>query len=100
VVLCARPSVGAVTLALLFGLFNLTYGTWMPAGGIELRRTGKTLRPVPSLEGIKSNSRALLATTPSQILGRTVCSGRAGRFRPARVLRSADGSLSPAGTRC
>ena len=43
-----RPSVGAVTLALLFGLFNLIYGTWMLAGGIELRRTGKTLRPVPS----------------------------------------------------
>jgi len=49
-VLRARPSVGAVTLALLFGLVNLSCGTWMLAGGIELRRTGKTLRPVPSLE--------------------------------------------------
>ena len=47
-VLCARPSVGAVTLAPLFGLLNLIYGTWMLAGGIELRRTGQTLRPVPS----------------------------------------------------
>ena len=28
VVLCARPGVGAVTLALLFGLFNLIYGIW------------------------------------------------------------------------
>ena len=45
-VLCARPGVGAVTLALLFGLFNLIDGTWMLAGGIELRRTGKTLHPV------------------------------------------------------
>ena len=45
VVLCARPGIGAVTLALLFGLFNLIAGIWMLAGGIELRRTGKTLDP-------------------------------------------------------
>jgi uncharacterized membrane protein HdeD (DUF308 family) len=43
VVLCARPGIGAVTLALLFGLFNLIYGAWMLVDGIELRRTGKTL---------------------------------------------------------
>ena len=46
VVLCARPGLGAVTLALLFGLFNLIYGAWTLAAGIELRRTGKTLRSV------------------------------------------------------
>jgi uncharacterized membrane protein HdeD (DUF308 family) len=46
VVLCARPGLGAVTLALLFGLFNLIAGIWMLAQGIELRRTGKTLRSV------------------------------------------------------
>jgi uncharacterized membrane protein HdeD (DUF308 family) len=46
VVLCARPGLGAVTLALLFGLFNLIAGTWMLAQGIELHRTGKTLHPV------------------------------------------------------
>jgi uncharacterized membrane protein HdeD (DUF308 family) len=46
VVLCARPGIGAVTLALLFGLFNLIAGTWMLAQGIELRRTGKTLHSV------------------------------------------------------
>jgi uncharacterized membrane protein HdeD (DUF308 family) len=45
VVLCARPGIGAITLALLFGLFNLIAGTWMLAGGTELRRTGKTLDP-------------------------------------------------------
>ena len=28
VVLFARPDMGAVTLALLFGLFNLVYGIW------------------------------------------------------------------------
>ncbi len=42
VVLCARPDIGAVTLALLFGLFNLIFGIWMLVQGIELRRTGKT----------------------------------------------------------
>jgi uncharacterized membrane protein HdeD (DUF308 family) len=36
-VLYARPDMGAVTLALLFGLFNLVSGTWMLADGIELR---------------------------------------------------------------
>jgi uncharacterized membrane protein HdeD (DUF308 family) len=45
-VLCARPGIGAVTLALLFGLFNLIAGTWMLVQGIELRHTGKTLHPV------------------------------------------------------
>ena len=46
VVLCARPGLGAITLALLFALFNLTAGTWMLVQGTELRRTGKTLHPV------------------------------------------------------
>src|SRR5271165_3227591 len=46
VVLCARPGLGAVTLALLFGLFSLIYGTWALVQGIELRRAGKTLHSV------------------------------------------------------
>ena len=46
VVLCARPGIGAITLALLFGLFNLIAGIWMLAQGIELRHTGKTLHSV------------------------------------------------------
>ena len=41
----ARPGVGAVTLALLFGLFSLIAGIWMLVQGIELRRTGETLDP-------------------------------------------------------
>ena len=45
VVLCARPGIGAVTLALLFGLFNLIFGIWMLVQGIELRHAGKTLNP-------------------------------------------------------
>ena len=43
VVLFARPHVGAITLALLFGLFNLIFGIWMLVQGIELRRTGKAV---------------------------------------------------------
>jgi len=44
-VLFARPAIGAVTLALLFGLFNLIYGVWQLALGVDLRQTGKTLHP-------------------------------------------------------
>jgi uncharacterized membrane protein HdeD (DUF308 family) len=42
VVLFARPGVGAVTLALLFGLFSLIYGVSQIVMGVELRRTGHT----------------------------------------------------------
>jgi len=43
VVLFARPGVGAITLALLFGLFNLLSGSWMLVRGVELRRTSAKL---------------------------------------------------------
>jgi uncharacterized membrane protein HdeD (DUF308 family) len=43
VVLFARPGIGAITLALLFGLFNLVSGSWMLVRGVELRRSGATL---------------------------------------------------------
>ena len=43
VVLWAHPGIGAVTIALLFGLFNLFLGISSIGAGIELRRTGKTL---------------------------------------------------------
>jgi len=46
IVLFARPNVGAVTLALLFGLFALIYGFFEIMMGIEVRRTGKTLDSV------------------------------------------------------
>ena len=42
--LFARPGVGAITLALLFGLYNLVYGARTLVQGIELRRTGTTIR--------------------------------------------------------
>jgi uncharacterized membrane protein HdeD (DUF308 family) len=54
VVLCARPGIGAVTLALLFGLFSLIAGIWMLVQGIELRRTGKTLHPAHSPQNEKN----------------------------------------------
>ena len=39
VVLFARPDMGAVALALLFGLFNMVYGVSALAQGIDMRRT-------------------------------------------------------------
>ncbi len=44
IALFAHPGVGAVTLALLFGLFNLIYGGWALVQGIELRHTQHTLQ--------------------------------------------------------
>jgi uncharacterized membrane protein HdeD (DUF308 family) len=42
----AHAQNGAVTLALLFGLFALIYGVSQITMGVELRRTGKTLNSV------------------------------------------------------
>lgn len=43
VVLFARPGMGTITLALLFGLFNMISGSWMLVRGIEMRRAGAKL---------------------------------------------------------
>jgi uncharacterized membrane protein HdeD (DUF308 family) len=43
VVLSARPGIGAVTLALLFGLFSLIYGISQIVTGTQLHRIGRTL---------------------------------------------------------
>jgi uncharacterized membrane protein HdeD (DUF308 family) len=43
VVLFTHPGIGAVTLALLFGLFSLVLGISEIVAGTELRRTGKTV---------------------------------------------------------
>jgi uncharacterized membrane protein HdeD (DUF308 family) len=45
VVLCARPGVGAVTLALLYGLFALCYGISQISAGVQLRGAGRAGRP-------------------------------------------------------
>jgi uncharacterized membrane protein HdeD (DUF308 family) len=46
VVCYARPGMGAISLALLFGLFNLITGSTMLIQGIELRRTNATLHSI------------------------------------------------------
>jgi uncharacterized membrane protein HdeD (DUF308 family) len=46
VLLFARPNIGALTLALLFGLYSLVYGISEIVLGADLRRTGKTLGEV------------------------------------------------------
>jgi len=46
VVLFARPGLGAVTLALLFGLFSLISGGTLITRGVEIRRTGQAVHSV------------------------------------------------------
>ena len=51
VVLFARPGVGAVTLALLFGLYSMIYGFSQITAGIQARRLSAD---VPSPPGLRS----------------------------------------------
>ena len=44
VLLFARPGVGAVTLALLFGLYSLIYGFSQITAGVQLRHVGKDVQ--------------------------------------------------------
>ncbi len=44
-VLFTHPAVGAITLALLFGLFNLVYGARTLVHGVELRRIREAVHP-------------------------------------------------------
>jgi uncharacterized membrane protein HdeD (DUF308 family) len=46
VVLAWRPGVGALTLALLFGLYSLIYGVSEIVLGIQMRQTRRALHPV------------------------------------------------------
>jgi uncharacterized membrane protein HdeD (DUF308 family) len=46
VVLFAHPGMGAFSLALVFGLFNLISGSWMLVRGVEMRRTNARLHAV------------------------------------------------------
>jgi uncharacterized membrane protein HdeD (DUF308 family) len=46
VVLLARPDVGAVTLALLFGLYSLIFGFSQIAAGIQVRQLGRDVKPL------------------------------------------------------
>ena len=49
VLLFARPGVGAVTLALLFGLYSLIYGFSQINAGIQVRRLGGDVRSLSEL---------------------------------------------------
>jgi uncharacterized membrane protein HdeD (DUF308 family) len=49
VLLFARPGVGAVTLALLFGLYALIYGFSQITAGIQLRHLGGHSKPLSEL---------------------------------------------------
>jgi uncharacterized membrane protein HdeD (DUF308 family) len=46
IVLAARPGVGAVTLALLFGLYSLIFGVSEIVMGIQARDTGRSLHSI------------------------------------------------------
>lgn len=49
VLLFARPGVGAVTLALLFGLYNLIYGFSQITAGVQLRQLARDVNPLAPL---------------------------------------------------
>ena len=49
VVLFARPGVGAVTLALLFGLYSMIYGFSQITAGIQVRQVGTSVRSLSPL---------------------------------------------------
>ena len=49
VLLFARPGVGAVTLALLFGLYSLIYGFSQITAGIQIRHLGGSVEPLSEL---------------------------------------------------
>jgi uncharacterized membrane protein HdeD (DUF308 family) len=53
-VLFARPGMGAISLALLFGLFNLIGGSWLFVRGIELRQARTQLHSLVSPSKTKS----------------------------------------------
>ena len=100
VVLCARPGLGAITLALLFGLFNLIIGIWMLVQGIELRRTDKTLqsaRPgTPERAAASSRPRTSIMTSPVPAsLSRCAGVRSRGRARRGRSLRRSPAGSSP-----
>ena len=49
ILLFARPGVGAVTLALLFGLYSMIYGFSQITTGVQMRQLGKSIRPLSEL---------------------------------------------------
>jgi len=56
--LCINPGIGAITLALLFGLFNLVSGATMLINGIELRSANAKLRFLPTPDKLEKTHAA------------------------------------------
>ena len=56
VLLFARPNVGAVTLALLFGLFSLIYGITRITLGVQLHQLHAQHRSAPSPSAVRTAS--------------------------------------------
>ena len=50
ILLFARPGVGAVTLALLFGLYSMIYGFSQITAGVQVRQLGKSFKPFTALK--------------------------------------------------
>jgi uncharacterized membrane protein HdeD (DUF308 family) len=50
VVLFARPGIGAVTLALLFGLYSMIYGFSQIVAGVQARQLGSSIRSLSPLD--------------------------------------------------
>jgi uncharacterized membrane protein HdeD (DUF308 family) len=50
ILLFARPGVGAVTLALLFGLYSMIYGFSQITAGVQAHQLGKSFRPLSELK--------------------------------------------------
>ena len=57
-VLAASPSVGAITLALLFGLYSLIFGFSELVLGVELHRSGGNLRSIVHHAGATADQAA------------------------------------------
>jgi len=56
-VFASRPDIGAISLALLFGLFSLVYGVTQIVAGAEIRHSGKSLQSVlPSVEPLPQSA--------------------------------------------
>jgi uncharacterized membrane protein HdeD (DUF308 family) len=49
ILLFARPGIGAVTLALLFGLYSMIYGFSQITAGVQMRHVGKSFQPLSEL---------------------------------------------------
>jgi uncharacterized membrane protein HdeD (DUF308 family) len=64
VVLSSRPDIGAVTLALLFGLYALVFGVSEIVAGVQMRRTGQSLHAV--LQDAELHNRLLPKPTRPQ----------------------------------